>query len=229
MDLDLTTAMKVLLTRASMIIKLALELWYDTQDSTSSRRMFKRHKRNVSHNTQSSNDQDNEDSIVAILATMFVEQGSLLSESNLSMPEWEGRIQGEWYIKPCSLHWWTHYIFQVKCDDHRFHSIFRLPHALFQSLCELLHEDLSQVHIPYSLATSIKSRLPVEKQVAIAVLQLSSGMIMIINELFSYGKSTMVRAIRKFIHAMQIRYSNVVQWPTDSIAIERVKEGFRKK
>eukprot|EP01018_Ginkgo_biloba_P021597 Gb_09563 [translate_table: standard] len=207
-----------------MIVKLALQLWYDTQDSTSSRRMFKRHKRDVSHPIQSSNDLDNEDSIVTILATMFVEQGSLLFESNLSILEWEGRIQGEWYVKPRSLHWWNHYNFLVKCDDHRFCSIFRLPHALFQSLCELLHEDLSQGHIPYSLATSIKSRvLPVEKQVAIAVLQLSSSMTMInINELFGCGKSTVVRTIRKFIDVLML-------WPTDSIALECVKEGFCQK
>eukprot|EP01018_Ginkgo_biloba_P040998 Gb_05152 [translate_table: standard] len=214
-----------------MIVKLALEIWYDTQDSTSSRRIFKRHKIDVSHPIQLSNDLDNEDSIVAILATMFAEQRSLLLESNLSMSKWEGRIQGEWYIKPLSLHWWNHYIFQVKCDDYRLHSIFKLPHALFQSPCELLYEDLSQGHIPYSLATSIKSRvLPVEKQVAITILRLSSGMSMInMSELFGCGKSTVVRTIRKFIHAMQIRCSNVVQWPIDSIALECVKEGFRQK
>eukprot|EP01018_Ginkgo_biloba_P025751 Gb_06145 [translate_table: standard] len=231
MDSDLTNAVKVLLTSTSMIVKLALQIWYDTQDSTSSRRMFKRHKRDVSHPVQSSNDLDDEESTITILATMFVEQGSLLFDSNLSITEWEGTFQGEWYIKPRSLHWWNRYIFQVKCDDHRFRSIFRLPHALFQSLCELLHEDLSQGHIPYSLATSIKSRvLPVEKQVAIAVLRLSSGMSMInISELFGCGKLTVVRNIRKLIHTMQIRCSNVVQWPTDSIALECVKEGFRQK
>eukprot|EP01018_Ginkgo_biloba_P028564 Gb_41123 [translate_table: standard] len=230
MDSYLTNEVKVLLTCASMIVKLALQIRYDTQDSTSSRRMFKRHKRDVSHPIQLSNDLDDEDSIVAILATMFDEQGSLLLESNLSISEWEGRIQGEWYIKPRSLHWWNNY-FQVKCDDHRFPSIFRLLHALFQSLCELLHEDLSQGHIPSSLTTFIKSRvLPVEKKVAIAVLRLSFGMSMInISELFGCGKSTVVRTIRKFIHAMQIRCFNVVQWPTDSIALECVKEGFRQK
>eukprot|EP01018_Ginkgo_biloba_P025023 Gb_02428 [translate_table: standard] len=230
MDSDLINAVKVLLTSASMIVKLALQIWYDTQDSTSSRRMFKRHKRDVSHPIQSSNDLDDEESIITILAAMFSEQGSLLFESNLSIAEWEGRRQGEWYINPCSLHWWNHYIFQVKCDDHRFRSIFRLPHALFQSLCELIHEDLSQGHIPYSLAISIKSRvLPVEKQVAIAILRLSSGMSMINISEFGCGKSTVVRTIRKFIHAMQIRCSNVVQWPTDSIALEHVKEDFCQK
>eukprot|EP01018_Ginkgo_biloba_P019334 Gb_33835 [translate_table: standard] len=230
MDSDLTNAVKFLLTFASMIVKLALQIWYNTQDSTSSRRMFKRHKRDLSHPIQFSNDLDDEESIIPILATMFAEQGSLLFEFNLSIAKWEGRIQGEWYIKPRSLHWWNYYIFQVKCDDHRFCSIFKLPHALFV-LCELLHEDLSQGHIPYSLATSIKSRvLPVEKQVVIAVLRLSSGMLMInINELFGCGKSIVVRTIRKFIHAMQIRCSNVVQWPTDSIALECVKEGFCQK
>eukprot|EP01018_Ginkgo_biloba_P016929 Gb_05153 [translate_table: standard] len=50
-----------------------------------------------------------------------------------------------------------------------------------------------------------------------------------ISELFGCGKSTVVRTIRKFIHAMQIRCSNVVKWPIDSIALERVKEGFRQK
>eukprot|EP01018_Ginkgo_biloba_P029741 Gb_40579 [translate_table: standard] len=55
-------------------------------------------------------------------------------------------------------------------------------------------------------------------------------MIMInISELFGCGKSTMVRTIRKFIHAMQIQCSNVVLWPTDSIALKHVKEGFCEK
>eukprot|EP01018_Ginkgo_biloba_P030383 Gb_03722 [translate_table: standard] len=50
-----------------------------------------------------------------------------------------------------------------------------------------------------------------------------------ISELFGCGKSTVVRTIRKFIYAMQIRCSNVLQWPTDSIALERVKKGFHQK
>eukprot|EP01018_Ginkgo_biloba_P025984 Gb_36969 [translate_table: standard] len=48
-----------------------------------------------------------------------------------------------------------------------------------------------------------------------------------INERFGCGKSIVVRTIIKFIHAMSIFQCCI--WITDSIALERVKEGFHQK
>lgn len=144
------------------------------------------------------------------------EQQSLLN-SNFSTSQWEGKVSGEWYIKPRSLHWWNHYIFEAKCDDKQFRSIFRLPYVLFQFLCESLYEDLKQGDIPLSLSTSIKSRvILVEKQVVIAILWLSSCMAMInISELFRCGKSKIARVVIKFINAMHANFRNYIQWPSD--------------
>lgn len=48
-----------------------------------------------------------------------------------------------------------------------------------------------------------------------------------INELFGCGKSTMVRVINKFINLFYIHFHNHIYSPTNQIALEHVKEGFR--
>ncbi|KAH9320546.1 hypothetical protein KI387_015185 [Taxus chinensis] len=223
-------AIKVLLACASTIVQLALQIWVDLQDSTSMWHVSKKHKIHSTKSVACSNVQIEDDVNVELYA-ITSQQENMILETELSNLPWGVRNQGEWYVKPRSLHWWNHYIFKVKYDDERFRNIFRLPYALFESLCDSLREDLSQGDIPFSLANSIKGRVfPVEKQVAIAVLRLASGMAMInISELFGCGKSTVVRVVNKFINAMHIRFRSHVQWPKDNYEIEHVKEGFRQK
>ncbi|KAH9293253.1 hypothetical protein KI387_041543 [Taxus chinensis] len=229
MDYHSRQKMKFLLACATTIIQLALQIWYDLQDSTNIRRISKKRKLDSFIPSHSTNPEDENMDMETFLITSG--QENLVLETDFSISQWRGRIQGEWYVKPRSLHWWNHYIFEVKCDDQRFRNIFRLPYELFESLCESLHEDLSQGDIPFSFVTSIKSRVfPVEKQVAIAVLRLSSGMTMInISELFGCGKSTIVRTVNKFINAMQHRFHRNIQWPNNQLDLEILKEGFRQR
>eukprot|EP01018_Ginkgo_biloba_P016062 Gb_24521 [translate_table: standard] len=94
---------------------------------------------------------------------------------------------------------------------------FSLPIQLFDEICQLLHDDLCQGYMPISFAMSIKSRvLLVEKQVAIAILRLANRMTMFtISKLFGYGKSTMIKVIKKFIFSLNKQADNLIQWPID--------------
>eukprot|EP01018_Ginkgo_biloba_P040496 Gb_15801 [translate_table: standard] len=75
---------------------------------------------------------------------------------------------------------------------------------------------------------SIKSRvLSVEKQVAIAILRLASGMTMItISDLFGCGKSTMIKVVKKFVFSLKKRTGNLILWATDLASLHQIKEGF---
>eukprot|EP01018_Ginkgo_biloba_P036428 Gb_18442 [translate_table: standard] len=78
---------------------------------------------------------------------------------------------------------------------------------------------------------SIKSRvLLVEKQVAIAILRLATGMTMLtISELFGYGKSTVIKMVKKIVLSLKKRAGNLIQWATDLNSLHQIKEGFRLK
>ncbi|MCO5552594.1 hypothetical protein L7F22_006108 [Adiantum nelumboides] len=81
----------------------------------------------------------------------------------------------DFYVKPRSLDWWNHYVAAVRGDDRRFKEKFRLLMPLFQHLSHLFWEKLQQGAIPTSLARVNGRILPVEKQIAVALLRLASG------------------------------------------------------
>eukprot|EP01018_Ginkgo_biloba_P029638 Gb_38709 [translate_table: standard] len=75
---------------------------------------------------------------------------------------------------------------------------------------------------------SIKSGvLSIEKQVAIAILRLATGMTMLtISGLFCCGKSTVRKVVKKFVLSLKKRVGNLIQWPTDLNSLHQIKEGF---
>ncbi|MCO5551394.1 hypothetical protein L7F22_004897 [Adiantum nelumboides] len=131
------------------------------------------------------------------------------------------------YVKPRSLDWWNHYVSAVQGDDCRFKEIFKLPMSLFQHLSHLLHLSLQQGAILASLSQVNGRILPVEKQVAIALLRLASGARMIaINEHFGVGKAIVSKVIRKFVNALLEYRVHFICWPRDPLHMEEIKRGF---
>eukprot|EP01018_Ginkgo_biloba_P019194 Gb_33510 [translate_table: standard] len=164
---------------------------------------------------------------MTILFTKSIVEQFISMSVDITTSQWDGIIQREWYIKPRSLHWWNHYIFHVQSDDLRFQSIFQLPIQLFNEISHLLQDDLSQGQIPISFASIKRRMLSVEKQVAIAILRLASGIAMLtITKLFGCGKSTMIKVVKKFIFSLKKQASNLIQWPTDFTSLHQIKEGF---
>eukprot|EP01018_Ginkgo_biloba_P027172 Gb_15375 [translate_table: standard] len=176
------------------------------------------------------NDHIDEDVPMTILFAKSIMEEFMSTLVDITASQWDGMIQREWYIKPRSLHWWNHYIFHVQSDDLRFQSIFLLLIQLFDEICHLLQDDLSQGQIPISFAMSIKSRvLSVEKQVAIAILRLATGMTMLTISLFGCGKSTVIKVVKKFVVSLKKRAGKLIQWLTDLNSLHQIKEGFRLK
>eukprot|EP01018_Ginkgo_biloba_P031683 Gb_23661 [translate_table: standard] len=69
----------------------------------------------------------------------------------------------------------------------------------------------------------------VEKQVAIAILRLASGMTMLaISELLHCGKSTMLKVVKKFVFSKNGAIY-FIQWPTHLTSLHQIKEGFHLK
>eukprot|EP01018_Ginkgo_biloba_P003591 Gb_11273 [translate_table: standard] len=172
------------------------------------------------------NDQIDEVVPMTILFAKSIVEQFMSTPVDITASQWDEMIQREWYIKQ-SLHWWNHYIFNVVMIF--FQSICRLPIHLFDEICYLLQDDLSQGQIPISFAMSIKSRvLLVEKQIAIAILRLASGMTMLtISDLFGCGKSTMIKWLRNLYSLLKA--NNLILWPTDLTSLHQIKEGFRLK
>eukprot|EP01018_Ginkgo_biloba_P024044 Gb_25035 [translate_table: standard] len=77
---------------------------------------------------------------------------------------------------------------------------------------------------------SLRSRvLSVKKQVVIVILRLATVIIMlIIGEIFGYGKSTVIKVVKKFI-SLKKRARNLIQWPIDLTSLHQIKDGFRLK
>eukprot|EP01018_Ginkgo_biloba_P018549 Gb_27284 [translate_table: standard] len=75
---------------------------------------------------------------------------------------------------------------------------------------------------------SIKGKvLSVEKQVAISILRLATGMKMLtISEFFGYRKSTMIKVVKKFVLSLKKCVFNLIQWPTNLNSFHQIKEGF---
>eukprot|EP01018_Ginkgo_biloba_P016431 Gb_28057 [translate_table: standard] len=78
---------------------------------------------------------------------------------------------------------------------------------------------------------SITNRVwSVEKQVVITILRLAYGMAMlIISELFGWGKSIMIKVVKKFVFSLKKCTNNLIQWPIDLTSLHQIKEGFRLK
>eukprot|EP01018_Ginkgo_biloba_P014305 Gb_06898 [translate_table: standard] len=242
MDKHLRESLHALLVAVSLTIQISLQAWFMFQDTTNAEQfigsinrvslLFDKFKKgNEGVNEITPNDHIDEDVPMIILFAKSIVEEFMSTLVDITASQWDGMIQREWYIKPRSLHWWDHYIFHVRSDDLRFQSIFRLPIQLFDEICQLLQDDLSQGQIPILFAMSIKSRvLSVEKQVAIAILRLATGMTMLtISELFGCGKSTMIKVVKKFILSLKKQVGNLIQWPTDLNSLHQIKEGFRLK
>eukprot|EP01018_Ginkgo_biloba_P013985 Gb_31798 [translate_table: standard] len=76
---------------------------------------------------------------------------------------------------------------------------------------------------------SIKSRVLVEKQVAIVILRLANGMTMLtISELFHCGKST-IKVVKKIVFSLTKQVGNLIQWLTNLTSLHHIKEGFHLK
>lgn len=237
MDEQLRQALKGLVAGAAQAVEVSLQAWSVLQDSTASEYMTGSLENAPPYSTllkevnQYPNENTEEDTTIDIAAVNSVSEQCILTSSELNMSDWDGKVPTECYVKPQSVDWWNHYNFHVSINDPRFQTIFSLPIQLFDELCHLLYDDLCQGAIPISFAMSIKNRvLSVEKQVAMAILRLSSGMTMLtVSELFDCGKSTVVKVVKKFIFSMQKRASKFIQWPTDAASLEHIKEGFRLK
>lgn len=97
--------MKLVLAIASNVIHMVLQIWSDLKNS-SIQKIFKRHKIDLSQMRQLSNIYS--DNIEIMLHAITSKLESDIVETDLSISQWEGRIQDKWYIKPWSLHWWNH-------------------------------------------------------------------------------------------------------------------------
>ncbi|KAH6554676.1 hypothetical protein KP509_1Z316000 [Ceratopteris richardii] len=81
----------------------------------------------------------------------------------------------ESYMKPRTIHWWNHFVGFAREDDTHFCEIFRLPVGFLTTVCDLCREDMRQGDIPPSLRHVEGRIMSVERQVAIAVMRLSTG------------------------------------------------------
>ncbi|XP_057819015.1 protein ALP1-like [Cryptomeria japonica] len=237
MDQSLRQILQGIVAGTAQALEVTMQAWSVLEDSTTSEYLMESLENAPPYNTvlkgvnQYSDEITEEDTTMDIIAANTLSEQNLLTSSELSMSDWDGKVPNECIVKPQSVDWWNHYSFHVSSDDLRFQTIFSLPIQLFDELCHLLYDDLCQGPIPISFAMSIKNRvLSVEKQVAMAILRLSSGMTMLtVSELFDCGKSTVVKVVKKFIFSMQKRASKYIQWPTDAASLEHIKEGFRLK
>eukprot|EP01018_Ginkgo_biloba_P032004 Gb_41474 [translate_table: standard] len=242
MDKHLRESLHALLVAVSLTIQISLQAWFMLQDTTNAEQfigsinrvslLFDQFKKgNEGVNEITPNDHIDEDVPMTILFAKSIVEEFMSTLVDITASQWDGMIQREWHIKPQSLHWWNHYIFHVRSDDLRFQSIFQLPIQLFDEICQLLQDDLSQGQMPISFAMSIKSKvLSAEKQVAIAILRLATGMTMLtISELFGCGKSTVIKVVKKCVLSLKKRAGNLIQWPTDLNSLHQIKEGFHLK
>lgn len=136
----------------------------------------------------------------------------------------------EAYMKPHTIHWWNHFVCFAREDDPSFAEIFRLPVGFFTTVCEFCKEDMRQGEIPPSLRHVEGRIMSVERQVAIAVMRLTTGnTFKTVSELLGCGRSTVVKIVNKFVDSLRIRAGHFLQWPSMPDEFARVKEGFFNK
>lgn len=136
----------------------------------------------------------------------------------------------EAYMKPRTIHWWNHHVCFAREDDQSFSEIFRLPVGLFTTICSLCQEDMRQGEIPPSLRHVEGRIMSVERQVAIAVMRLTTGnTFKTVSELLGCGRSTVVKIVNKFIISLREKAGSFLQWPSTPEQFARVKDGFHNK
>lgn len=136
----------------------------------------------------------------------------------------------ESYMKPRTLHWWNHHVGFAKEDDPNYADVFRLPVGFFTTICGICREDMQQGDIPMSLRHVEGRLMSVERQVAIAVMRLTTGnTLKWVSQLLGCGLSTVVKIVYKFIASVRQKASIFLQWPTTGESLAQVKDGFFHK
>lgn len=170
-------------------------------------------------------DDEDDDLLVLSLPHRSPEEWSALLDARLSR-----RFPSRSYMRPRSLHWWNHHVGFAKEDDPRYADVFRLPVGLFTTVCSLVREDMQQGDIPMSLRNVEGRLISVEKQVAIAVMRLTSGnTITSISQILGCGRSTVIKILYKFVASIRQRASYFLQWPASAEKLAEVKDGFFRK
>ncbi|KAI5063288.1 hypothetical protein GOP47_0021835 [Adiantum capillus-veneris] len=133
----------------------------------------------------------------------------------------------ESYMKPRTIHWWNHHVCFAREDDPSFIAIFRLPVGFLTTICDLCQDDMRQGEIPPSLRHVEGRIMSVERQVAIAVMRLTTGSTFkTVSELLGCGRSTVVKIVNKFVSSVRQRAGHYLQWPSTPEQSTRVKDGF---
>ncbi|XP_059076807.1 pentatricopeptide repeat-containing protein At2g35030, mitochondrial-like [Cryptomeria japonica] len=103
MNSNSTEKMKILLTIASNIIQLALQIRNDIQNSERIQKQFKKRKLDLSEIRQLSNMKS--DDMETVLHAITTELESGIVKADLSASQWEGRIQGQWITNYAKRGW----------------------------------------------------------------------------------------------------------------------------
>ncbi|MCO5553926.1 hypothetical protein L7F22_007452 [Adiantum nelumboides] len=136
----------------------------------------------------------------------------------------------EFYMKPRTIHWWNHHVCFAREDDPSFSEIFRLPVGFLTTICDLCQDDMRQGEIPPSLRHVEGRIMSVERQVAIAVMRLTTGnTFKNVSEILGCGRSTVVKIVNKFVSSVRQRAGHYLQWPSTPEQSARIKEGFFNK
>lgn len=110
-------ALKGLVAGAAQAVEVSLQAWSVLQDSTTGEYMTGSLENAPPYSTilkevnQYPNEDTEEDTTMDIAAVNSISEQCILTSSELSMSDWDGKVPTECFVKPQSVDWWNHYNF----------------------------------------------------------------------------------------------------------------------
>ena len=108
--------------------------------------------------------------------------------------------------------------------DEKFYKLYRFDKSTFQSICDMISDDLNQPK------TASRTSLPPQNQLAIALRFYATGEFQIdVGEGLRVSQSTVNKCITSVSKALDKRFDDHIRWPTDVNSLHKVKTSFFSK
>ena len=160
------------------------------------------------------------DSVVRKTAQLIVSTAALY-DYRLSLSFLHVSDELRWWVKPRSMTWFSGFLMTVYDREQWVQHFIMSKETVFE-ICNKVRPLIEKKNTRYRAA------IPVEIRVTCAIYKPAHGAnILTCSELFAIGRSTVGRAIREVVNAINIVFRDLISWPQGE-QMQAVMAGFRE-
>lgn len=127
-----------------------------------------------------------------------------------------------YWVKPRSTTWFSRFLLE-QYDEDQWLKLFRMTKASVFALADILKPTIVKKDTRYRFA------IPIVVHVACTIFKLTQGASLIIcNEMFMVGQSSMSMILHNVVHAINIMLRGEISWPQGDIKLLKVEADFRR-